>query len=145
MDTVKGLLAIKGSHVWAIGPEATVLHGALLMRQHGVGSLVVLEHDQVAGIITERDVLQRVICEQRDPARTAIGEVMTQEVYCCEPGTPLEEVRSAFKTRRLRHLPVVDGERHLVGLISIGDLNAHLVADQEGTIFALTQYLYGRV
>jgi CBS domain-containing protein len=113
--------------------------------QHNIGSLVVLDRDQVAGIFTERDVLHRVVAEGRDPARTTVAEALTREVFCCTPDTPLEEVRSAFMTRRLRHLPVVDAERRLIGVISIGDLNAHLVADQEVTIFGLREYLYGRV
>src|SRR5262249_38150508 len=142
---VGGLLTNKGSHVWSVGKDATVLQSALLMREHRIGCLVVLDHDQVAGIFTERDLLQRVVCEQRDPTRTCVGEVMTEEVFCCTPETPLEEVRAAFKMRRLRHLPVVDGAQRLLGLISIGDLNAHLVADQEDTIVTLREYLYGRV
>ena len=144
MDTVRSLLANKGSHVWSVGRNATVLQGALLMREHHVGCLVVLDQDQVVGIFTERDVLQRVVGEERDPARTAVGEVMTEEVVCCTPETRLEEVRAAMKNRRLRHLPVMNGDHKLVGLISIGDLNAHLVADQEATIFALHEYMHGR-
>ena len=144
MDTVRSLLANKGSHVWSVGRSATVLQGALLMREHHVGCLVVLDQDQVVGIFTERDVLQRVVGEERDPARTTVGEVMTEEVVCCTPETRLEEVRAAMKNRRLRHLPVMNDERRLVGLISIGDLNAHLVADQEATIFALHEYMHGR-
>ena len=144
MDTVRSLLANKGSHVWSVGRSATVLQGALLMREHHVGCVVVLDQDQVVGIFTERDVLQRVVGEERDPARTTVGEVMTEEVVCCTPETRLEEVRAAMKNRRLRHLPVMNDERRLVGLISIGDLNAHLVADQEATIFALHEYMHGR-
>ena len=144
MDTVRSLLTNKGSHVWSVGRSATVLQGALLMREHHIGCLVVLDQEEVVGIFTERDVLQRVVGEQRDPARTPVGEVMTEEVVCCTPATRLEEVRAAMKNRRLRHLPVMDDERRLVGLISIGDLNAHLVADQEATIFALHEYMYGR-
>ena len=114
------------------------------MREHKVGCLVVFDQDRVAGIFTERDVLQRVVGEQRDPAQTTVGEVMTDEVFCCTPETHVAEARSAMKNRRLRHLPVMDAGR-LIGLVSIGDLNAHLVADQEQTIFALHEYMNGRV
>ena len=143
MDTVRSLLANKGSHVWSVGKTATVLQGALLMREHHVGCLVVLDQEQVVGIFTERDVLQRVVAEQRDAERTTVGEVMTEEVVCCTLDTPMAEARSAMKHRRLRHLPVMNGER-LIGLVSIGDLNAHLVADHEQTIFALHEYMHGR-
>ena len=144
MDTVRSLLANKGSHVWSVERDATVLHAVLLMRDQHIGCLIVFDQGQVAGIFTERDVLKRVVGEQRDPAQTGIAEVMTKEVVCCTLETPLEEVRSAMKNRRFRHLPVMDGGR-LIGLVSIGDLNAHLVADQERTIFALHEYMHGRV
>lgn len=145
MDTVRSLLAKKGSHVWSVGRGATVLQGALLMREHHVGCLVVLDQDRVMGIFTERDILERVVADQRDPSQTSVAEVMTEEVFCCTPATPLAEARSAMRDRRLRHLPVMDGEGRLIGLVSIGDLNAHLAADQEQTIFALHEYMYGRV
>jgi CBS domain-containing protein len=96
-------------------------------------------------MFTERDVLKRVVGEQRDPVRTTVGEVMSSEVVCCSPDTPLEEAGAAMKNRRIRHLPVVDDEGHLRGMVSIGDLNAFQSASQEQTIFFLPEYLYGRV
>jgi CBS domain-containing protein len=144
MATVRDLLAKKGSHVWSISREATVLEAAQLMNEHKIGSLVVLDDDRVVGIFTERDVLRRVVGAQREPARTRVEEVMTTELVCCTPETTVDEARGAMMTRRIRHLPVVDGERRLLGLISIGDLNAHLASDQEYTIHLLHEYLYGR-
>jgi CBS-domain-containing membrane protein len=70
---------------------------------------------------------------------------MTAEVACCTPGTSVEEARAAMKNRRIRHLPVVDSQGRLRGLISIGDLNAFESANQEQTIFWLNEYLCGRV
>ena len=145
MSTVRQILAKKGSHVFTIGKHATVLDGALLMNEHRIGALVVVEDAQVVGMFTERDVLQRVVAEQRDPARTLVAEVMTREVACCTPDTPLDEARGAMKNRRVRHLPLVDGDNRLQGLISIGDLNAYEASSQEQTIFLLQEYLYGRV
>lgn len=145
MATVREILARKGSNVFTIGPEATVLDAALLMNEHKIGSLVVLEAGQVVGMFTERDVLRRVVGEQRDPARTRVGEVMTTEVVCCTPETTIDEARGAMKNRRIRHLPLVDGDRRLQGLISIGDLNAYQASDHEQTIYWLHEYIYGRV
>jgi CBS domain-containing protein len=142
---VKDILAIKGSRVVAIGPNATVLNAALVMNEHRIGALVVKHGDDVVGMFTERDVLQRVLAQQLDPAQTPVDQVMTPDVVCCTLETPLDEVRGAFKNRRIRHLPVVDGDRHLVGLVSIGDLNAYESAAQEQTIHLLHEYLYGRV
>ena len=87
----------------------------------------------------------RLVAERRDPAATTVGEMMTSEVVCCSPETPLDEAKSAMKNRRVRHIPVVsDGDR-LEGVISIGDLNAHETADHEQTIFLMSEYIYGRV
>lgn len=145
MPTVQDLLARKGSHVLTVGKDATVLDAALLMNEHRVGSLVVIESGRVVGIFTERDILQRVVSEQREPARTLVREVMTTEVACCGLATTIEEARSAMKNRRIRHLPVVDEAACLLGLISIGDLNAYHAADNEHTIHLLQEYLHGRV
>src|SRR6516164_7071596 len=79
MTTVMALLAVKGSHVLTIGKDATVLDAALLMNEHKVGALVVTTGDDIAGMFTERDVLRRVVGEQRDPVRTRVEEVMTAD------------------------------------------------------------------
>jgi CBS domain-containing protein len=96
-------------------------------------------------MFTERDVLRRVVGEHRDPLGTTVVEVMTTEVYFCTPATSIEEARTAMKDHRIRHLPVVNEQGRLLGLISIGDLNAHLATSQEQTIYLLHEYLYGRV
>ena len=145
MATVRDILRIKGSHVLSIGPEATVLDAALLMNEHKIGSLLVMSGGQLIGIITERDILHRVVVNRRDPGVTPVLDVMTTEVICCQPHTPLEEARGVLKNRRIRHLPVVDEGKELCGLISIGDLNAHETHDHEHTIHVLHEYIYGRV
>ena len=86
-----------------------------------------------------------VVGEQREPCKTTVGEVMTTEVICCTPETTIQEARGAMKNRRVRHLPLVDGEHRLRGLISIGDLNAYETSDHEQTIYLLQEYIYGRV
>ena len=144
MGTVREILAKKGTHVHAITKEATVLDAALLMNEHRIGALVVLEEDRVTGMFTERDVLQRVVAAQRDPAVTVVGEVMTGEIVCGTLDTSIDEARGAMKNRRIRHLPLVDGDRRLLGLVSIGDLNAYHATNQEQTIYLLHEYLYGR-
>jgi CBS domain-containing protein len=145
MPTVSELLAIKGSQVMTIGPEAAVLHAALLMNEHKIGSLVVLADGQVVGIISERDILTRVVVPRLDPGVTSVRDVMTTEVVCCQPHTELDEARGVLKNRRVRHLPVLDEGQQLCGMISIGDLNAYESHDHELTIHILREYIYGRV
>ncbi len=145
MASVKELLSVKGPRLVSIGPDATVHNAAVVMGEHRIGGLIIMDGERVVGMFTERDVLHRVVAEQRDPATTKVGDVMSTEIVCCTPETDIEEVRSAFKNRRIRHLPVVDGQQKVVGLVSIGDLNAYLSAAQEQTIHLLNEYLYGRV
>jgi CBS domain-containing protein len=145
MATVRDILAVKGSHVLSIGPEATVFEAALLMNEHKTGSLVVIDNGRLRGIITERDILTKLVGERRDPTVTLVQDVMTTEVVCCQPHTTVAEARGVMKNRRIRHMPVVDGETRLAGLISIGDLNAHEAHDHERTIYLLQEYIYGHV
>jgi CBS domain-containing protein len=145
MAQVREILERKGSHVLTIGPAATVLQAALLMNEHRVGALVVVEGGRVAGMFTERDVLKRVVGERRDPEATQVADVMTSSVFCCSPDTTVDEARGVMRDRRIRHLPVADADGRLLGLISIGDLNAQLQAAQEQTVFLLHEYIQGRV
>ena len=144
MAQVRELLDRKGSHVLTIGPAASVLEAAVRMNEHRFGSLVVVEGERVVGMFTERDVLLRVVAERRDPEATRVGEVMTTAVVCCSPATSLDEARGVMRDRRIRHLPVADADGRLLGLISIGDLNAQVQAAQEQTVFLLTEYIQGR-
>jgi CBS domain-containing protein len=121
------------------------MEAACLMNEHKIGALVVIDQGVVVGMFTERDILRRVVGERRDPDTTRVADVMTAEVVCCTPETSIEEARVAMKERRVRHLPLVDENRRLQGLISIGDLNAHDAFSQEQTIHSLQEYLHGRV
>jgi CBS domain-containing protein len=144
MATVSDILAHKGSTVLSIGPEATAHDAAVRMQEHKIGSLLVMSGGEIVGIVTERDILSRVVVPQREPTETAVHEIMTEEVACCQPCTSLEEARGVLKNRRLRHLPVIDGEDRICGMISIGDLNAFDAHDQELTIHVLREYITGR-
>src|SRR5450755_3994512 len=145
MATVRDILAVKGPHVQTIGPGATVLDAAIIMNEHKIGSLLVTDGGRLVGIITERDLLVRVVSQRRDPAETVVHAVMSAEVACCRPDTSVDEARGVMKNRRIRHLPVLDEADHLLGVVSIGDLNAYLSHDQEVTIHILHEYIYGRV
>lgn len=145
MATVREILDAKGPQVYTIGPSARVIDAALLMNEHRIGALVVTSSDRVAGMFTERDVLRRVVGQHRNPETTVVSDVMTHDVVCCPIDTSIEDGRSVMKQKRIRHLPVVDDDHRLVGLISIGDLNAYRLNDSEQTIYFLQEYLYGNV
>jgi len=141
MATAEQLITLKGGSVAALGPEATVLEAAALMNERGIGSVVVLDDKKrLAGIFTERDVLRRVVAEQRDPATTKLADVMTSPVACAAPHTTLDEIRNVMRQRRIRHLPVAERKR-VVGMVSIGDLNKAEHDVQVQTIHYLEQYM----
>ncbi len=145
MPTVQEVLATKGFQVHSVNVDATVLEATRLMNLHKIGALVVMHDGHVVGVFTERDVLRRVVGAERLPQETIVGEVMTTDVICCPPETDLEEVSSVMQSKRIRHLPVCAEDGDLLGMISIGDLNAYHSNNQEATIHYLSEYIYGRV
>jgi CBS domain-containing protein len=143
MASVSDILAGKGRHMVTISSHATVLTAATVMNDNKVGSLLVLDDGRLIGMVTERDLSQRIVAAQRDPATTRVADIMTGDVICCRPHTDIEEARSVMKNRRVRHLPVVEEDGGVIGLISIGDLNAYQVDSAERTIYLLTEYIHG--
>ncbi|MBX3322049.1 MAG: CBS domain-containing protein [Phycisphaeraceae bacterium] len=123
MDTVRQIIGEGGQSVHSVAPTDTVLTAAQRMNDHHIGSLVVLDGSKLVGIVTERDVMRRVVATQRDPMETSVREIMTADVLTCSPKTSISQAKAVMRDRRIRHLPVCEHDR-LVGIISIGDLNA---------------------
>ena len=145
MASVQDILSNKSSKVLTTRRDATVLEAINKMNENGVGALVVCDGPNVVGMFTERDVLRKVAVCDRAPTQMFVEEVMTHDVVCTGPKEDVDEVRTVMMNRRIRHLPVCDDEGHLLGLISIGDLNAHEASHREATIHFLNEYIYGRV
>lgn len=144
MPCVNDLLAEKDFRVLTIASDATVLEATRMMNRYDVGSLVVMDEARVVGMLCERDVLRRVVGEKLDPADTLVSEVMTEQVIWCTPQTPLEEVQHVMKTRRINHVPVMGPGQTMRGMVSIGDLNAYLLRDEEVTIHFMHDYICGK-
>ena len=144
MTTARDLLAQKKSGgVTTVPPTATVQDAARLMHEKGIGSLLVAEGATLRGIITERDVLWRVVAQGRDPAATLVKDVMTTEVIVVKPEREVDEIEAILMHHRIRHLPVA-GEDGLVGMLSIGDVNAFRAEADHQKVEYLTEYIYGR-
>ena len=141
MPKVKEVLARKGHQVATIGPGETALEAARQMSRRMIGSLVVLRGETVVGIVTERDILRKMVVEQRDPASTPVEQIMSCPVAVCSPEMELGEVSNIMTNRRIRHLPVVS-EGRMRGIVTIGDVLAHRIDQQEVTIQYLHEYLY---
>jgi CBS domain-containing protein len=146
MSTVADLLARKGHDVACATPEQMVFDAVHTMNELKIGAVVVVDGDRrVVGMFTERDVLRRVVGEEREPRMTPVNEVMTSEVAYCRLDTQIEEARGVMAKYRIRHLPVCAVDGKLLGVISIGDLNAWDADDQGETIKWLNEYIAGRV
>lgn len=110
--------------VLAVTPEATISEAAKIMRDHAVGAIVVVDGDEVVGILSERDIIARVVAADGDPASTAVGQAMTRRVISCAPGTSMERVKKLMHEHGIRHLPIVENGK-AVGMISSRDVLAH--------------------
>ncbi len=141
MATLGDLLATKGHEVIAVRPSDTVLQAANLMNDRNIGGVVVLDGDRLAGIFTERDVLRRVVAQTLDPSDTTVAEVMTTPVITCPTDLTLEHCAAIMTTRGVRHLPVQEGGE-LTGVVTIRDLLAYKVSEQQATLDQMTNYLY---
>ena len=122
MGTVHDILARKDGVVHSVQAGDDTLTAARRMNDHKIGSVLVMVEGRMVGILTERDILTRVVAQSRDPRSTRVSEVMTRQVLTCRPTTRLNEARKVMRDERIRHLPVVDGDA-VVGMVSIGDLN----------------------
>ncbi len=140
MTRVEALLADKGREVWSIGPDDTVFEAIRMMDAKGVGALVVMRGDTLIGIISERDYARKVILKGRASRETRVREVMTSRVYYTFPDEEVEECMAVMTNHHIRHLPVLEGGR-VVGVISIGDVIKHIIAEQRSHIEHLEHYL----
>jgi CBS domain-containing protein len=143
MKTVNQLLQNKGSQVWSIGPDALVIEALKLMAEKEVGALVVLEGNRVVGILSERDYARKVSLLGKSSRTTPVREIMTEKVVFIRPEQTVEDCMALMTNKRIRHLPVMDGDR-LVGVISIGDVVKEVISQQEFIIAQLENYITGR-
>jgi CBS domain-containing protein len=141
MKTVTQLLEAKGREVHAIGPDARVIDALKLMADKDVGALVVTEGAKISGIISERDYARKVILQGKSSHDIAVREIMTARVVTVQPRHTVEECMALMTEKRIRHLPVTEGER-LIGVLSIGDLVKEVIAEQEATIRQLESYIH---
>lgn len=140
MKTVKQLLDEKGRDVWSIGPDDSVVDAIKLMAEKGIGALLVMEGDDVVGIVSERDYARKVILQERSSQKTTVREIMTTRVYYVFLDETAEECLAVMTDKRIRHLPVMDQER-VVGVVSIGDLVKAVISEQQFMIEQLTNYI----
>jgi CBS domain-containing protein len=105
-----------------VGADRPVVTAATLMRDEGIGAVVVTDNDQVYGILTDRDIVVRGLAEGRDSTRTRIGEICSRELTTVRPTDPLQHAVKLMRERAVRRLPVLDESGRVVGIVSLGDI-----------------------
>jgi CBS domain-containing protein len=142
LNKVRQILKAKGGQVWTISKDSTILDGLKLMAEKQIGSLPVLEGEQVVGIFTERDFARRVGPDRRKPEETRIEEVMTRELITVDPDQTVNDCMMLMTENHIRHLPVMD-EGRLVGIISVGDVVKDIIEELEFHVEQLKSYITG--
>lgn len=140
MRTVKELLGSKPMSVWSITPEASVFQALELMAEKEIGALVVLSGSKLVGLLSERDYARKVILKGKASKETRVREIMTDKLITIRPETSIDECMALMTDKRIRHLPVLEGEK-LVGMISIGDVVKAIISEQKFIIQQLENYI----
>jgi CBS domain-containing protein len=141
MATASALLKHKGRVIYSVPPDAPVLEAIREMAEHSVGALLVMQHEHLMGVVSERDYARKVILKGRSSSETLVSQIMSTPVLTVRPDQSVNECMRIMTESRVRHLPVVDGER-VVGVLSIGDLVRAVLEEQQQTIEQLEQYIH---
>lgn len=132
----------KHKEIISIAPERPVFDALVVLAEYKIGALAVMQNDKLVGIFSERDYARSVVLQGRSSKATAIAEVMTANVICGKTSDLADSAMRLMSEKRIRHLPVVDGEK-LVGMLSMGDLVKEIIAEQERMITLLETYIKG--
>jgi CBS domain-containing protein len=141
--TIDSLLNEKCSTLWSVSPAATVFDAIRLMAEKNIGALLVMEGQRLVGMISERDYTRKVILRGKSSKTTPVREIISAPVISVEPNSSVEECMKIMTEHRIRHLPVLDGER-LVGIVSIGDLVNWIISAQHVAISQMEDYISGK-
>ncbi|HWY78020.1 MAG TPA: CBS domain-containing protein [Verrucomicrobiae bacterium] len=140
--TISEILSHKGTQVWSISPEATVFDAIQMMADKNIGALLVTQADKLVGILTERDYTRKVALKGKSSKQTAVKEILSGQVIHVNPDHTVEDCMRLMTDHRVRHLPILEGDR-ILGIISIGDLVNWIITAQSSTINQLQTYISG--
>lgn len=140
MKTVREVLQGKGRQVWSVSPESTVYDALRLMAYRDVGAVLVLDGEQVVGVLSERDYARQVILKGKASRETMVKEIMTVRVVYVRPEQTVDDCMALMTEKRVRHLPVLE-HGTLVGLLSIGDVVKAVISEKQFIIEQLENYI----
>ncbi|MBP6006468.1 MAG: CBS domain-containing protein [Rhodoferax sp.] len=142
MKPIAELLKKRDSTLFQVAPDVLVFDGLKLLAEYGVGAMLVMDKGQLVGIFSERDYTRKVALQGRNSRETTVADIMTREVFSVGPQTGTRVCMSLLSQKKIRHLPVIDGNK-VLGLISMRDIMDDIIADHEQTISQLQSYITG--
>jgi len=143
VGTVNDVLKVKGKKVWSISPDATVFDAVRTMSEKNVGALIVMEEGKLAGLISERDYARKIVLMGKTSKQTPVRGIMIHHVICTTPESTVQECMRIMTDKRIRHLPVMQGEE-VAGLVSIGDLVNWIISTQQVLLDQMESYMTGK-
>ena len=143
MRTLRQLLNGKSQALAAVAPKDTVFHALQVMAENQVGAVLVLDGERLVGIFSERDYARKIILLGKASKETYVEEIMTDKVMYATLDNSVEECMALMTEARFRHLPVLDGNQHVIGVVSIGDLVKETISEQQFIIEQLKHYIAG--
>lgn len=143
MKTMKQLLGTSPRTPLSVGPDDSVFSALELMAKHDIGAVLVMREGQLAGIFSERDYARKVILLGKSSKETAVKEIMTEKVLYALPEQTTDQAMALMTDKHIRHLPVLDTDKRVIGMVSIGDLVKETISHQAFLIQQLEQYIAG--
>ena len=140
MRTVRHLLEAKAPEVFAIGPDEPVIDAIRLMAEKRIGAVVVMQAGRLVGILSERDYARKIVLQGRSSKDTPVRDIMTADVIRVGLNDTTDRCMQLVTDKRIRHLPVVDGD-NVLGVVSIGDLVKAVIEDQQLELDQLQRYI----
>ena len=140
--TIDAILSQKGGEIFSVSPDATVYEAIDLMANKNIGALLVVQDGHLLGMMSERDYTRKVMLRGKRSRETQVREIMSSDLTVVSSREPVENCLRMMTDKRIRHLPVVDGDM-LRGIISIGDLVKWVIASQSAAIAHLESYISG--
>ena len=141
MKYVNQVLDKKGYTIWSVARDSPVFAALQLMAEKNCGAILVVEKQRLVGIFSERDYARKVILKGKSSRNTRVDEIMSRRVVCVKPSQTIDDCMALMTEKRIRHLPVLDKDEQLVGLISIGDVVKEVISEQEFMIHQLENYI----
>jgi CBS domain-containing protein len=141
--TVDAVLRQKAGQIWSVTPDATVFDAIKLMAEKNIGALLVMDGERLVGVFSERDYTRKIALKGKSSKQTPVRDVVSSPIISVKPGSTVEECMRVMTENRVRHLPVLDGEK-LLGVVSIGDLVNWTISAQHDALNQMADYISGK-